>query len=137
MLGLALDLSLRENGLNLDNYMKLVWETYGKQEKPYSVEGLEKVLIGYAGEYFGNHFFNNYIYKSNMPDMKRLLNTVGVSLTQDKTKIDFGVSVRNGVITENTTMGLSAYNAGLESGDKILKVNDVLIDRLYKNFIVE
>ncbi len=31
VLGLALDLSLRQQGLNLDDYMKLVWQTYGKE----------------------------------------------------------------------------------------------------------
>ena len=128
MLGLALDLSLRENGLHLDDYMKLVWETYGKQEKPYSVKDLHNSLNKYAGDDFGNHFFNNFIYNSKMPEMKRLLNNVGVLLTQEKTNIAFGASVKNGIITDNTTMGLSAYNAGLESGDKIIKVNDRLLD---------
>ena len=129
MLGLALDLSLREKGLSLDDYMRLIWITYGEQEKPYKIEDLQSTLIDYAGTDFGNHFFNNYIYKSDMPNMKQLLNNAGVSLTQDKTKIDFGAKVKNGVITENTTMGGSAYNADLENGDKIIKVNDVSIDK--------
>lgn len=127
MLGLALDLSLREKELNLDDYMRLVWITYGEQEKPYKIEDLHNTLNDYAGTDFGNQFFNNYIYKSGMPDMKQLLNNVGVSLLQDKSKIDFGANVVNGLITENTTMGLSAYNAGLENDDKIIKVNDVTI----------
>ena len=37
-------------------------------------------------------------------------------------------NVKNGIITDNTTMELSAYNAGLESGDKIIKVNNLLLD---------
>jgi len=49
-------------------------------------------------------------------------------LSQNRNKIDFGASVKKGVITTNTTMGLSAYNAGLDSGDKILKLNTVLVD---------
>lgn len=128
MLGLALDLSLREKELNLDDYMKLVWKTFGKKEVAYTVEDLQNTLNTYAGVDFGNHFFDNYIYKSNMPDMKRLLNNMGVALTQDKSKIDFGATVRDGLIAENTTMKSSAYNAGLENGDKIIKVNDVLIN---------
>ncbi|MGC1205810.1 MAG: PDZ domain-containing protein [Flavobacteriaceae bacterium] len=128
MLGLALDLALREKELNLDDYMRLVWITYGEQEKPYTVKDLHNVLNDYAGKDFGNFFFNNYIYKSNMPEMKSLLNSVGVLLTQDKSTVDFGATVKNGLITENTTMGLSAYNAGLENGDKIIKVNAVSIN---------
>ncbi|GAA4295064.1 M61 family metallopeptidase [Aestuariibaculum suncheonense] len=123
MLGLALDLSLRQNGLNLDDYMKLVWKKYGKQEKPYTVEDLHNTLNEYAGETFGSHFFKNYIYKSGMPDMKMLLNSVGVSLTQNLDKPDFGGPVNDeGFISKNTIIGTAAYNAGLEEGDKILKV---------------
>jgi predicted metalloprotease with PDZ domain len=128
MLGLALDLSLREMRLNLDDYMKLVWETYGIHEIPYTIDDLRNTLNRYAGEDFGNHFFYHYIYKSEMPDMKRLLNNMGVSLTQDESVPSFGATLRGGFITENTTMKSSAYNAGLENGDKILKVNDVLIN---------
>lgn len=128
MLGLALDLSLREKGLHLDDYMKQVWVTYGEQETPYTVEDLHNTLNNYAGVDFGNYFFNSYIYKSGMPEMKRLFNNFGVLLSQNRNKIDFGASVKKGVITTNTTMGLSAYNAGLDSGDKILKLNTVLVD---------
>lgn len=128
-LGLALDLSLRENDLNLDDYMKLVWINFGKNEKPYTVQDLHTTLNEYAGKEFGNHFFNNYIYKSDMPDMKRLFNNVGISLTQNKSKVSFGASVREDKIFRNTTMGSSAYNAGLENGDKIVKVGDFALSK--------
>jgi predicted metalloprotease with PDZ domain len=127
MLGLALDLSLREKGLNLDDFMKLMWKNFGKQEKPYTVEDIRNTLKTYAGADFGDYFFNHYIYKSEMPDMKRLLNNVGVSLTQQKNSVAFGANVRNGFIYDNTVMGSSAYDAGLDYGDKIIKIGDVLI----------
>jgi len=127
VLGLALDLSLRENNLNLDDFMKLVWNTFGKNETPYTVQDLHSTLNDYAGEEFGNHFFNNYIYKSKMPDMKRLFNNVGVSLTQDKSKVSFGASVRGGKIYGNTKIDSPAYNAGLENGDEIIKVDDFVV----------
>lgn len=127
MLGLALDLSLRERGLNLDDFMKLIWRSYGKQEKPYTVEDLHSSLNTYAGQDFGDYFFNHFIYKSEMPAMERLLNTVGVSLTQDKSEVSFGANVTNGIISKNVIMGSSAYKAGLENGDKIIKVGDVQI----------
>jgi len=124
-LGLALDLSLREKGLNLDDYMKLVWKKHGKKEKPYTVENLHGLLKDYAGEAFGDYFFQNYIYKSNMPEMQRLFESVGVSLSQDANKASFGVTVTNGAITQNTTKGTAAYKAGLEKGDKIISVNNI------------
>ena len=124
MLGLALDLSLREKELNLDDYMKLVWNTFGKDENPYTVQNLHTTLNAYAGKEFGDHFFNNYIYKSNMPDMERLFSNVGVSLTQDKNRVLFGAGFTEGRISGNTKIGSSAYNAGLENGDKIIKIGE-------------
>ncbi|MDO1502350.1 PDZ domain-containing protein [Winogradskyella maritima] len=127
MLGLALDLSLREKGLNLDDYMKLVWETYGKPFKPYTVSDLHETLNTYAGKDFGDAFFNSYIYKSEMPDFQRLFKTVGVAMETDENKPAFGMRLRNNQIVSNTAIGSSAYDAGLEKGDKILKIDDVTI----------
>jgi len=127
-LALALDLSLREKGLNLDNYMKLVWNTYGKNETPYTVSDLHNTLNTYAEKEFGDEFFNNYIYKSGMPNMKHLFSTVGVSLEQPKNRVRFGAFVRDGKITNNASIGSSAYNAGLENGDKIISIGDYPIN---------
>ena len=122
MLGLALDLSLRELGLNLDDYMKLVWTRFGKNEKPYTIKDLHETLNDYSRTEFGDHFFNNYIYKSGMPDFKRLFEYVGVSLTQDDTKVTFGATIEEGIITSSPKFNSSAYNAGLENGDKLIEV---------------
>ena len=72
-----------------------------------------------------------------MPAMKRLFESVGVSLSQDPNKASFGVTVTNGAITQNTTIGTAAYKAGLEKGDKIIKVNNTLItkDNSFKEMI--
>ncbi|MEO8773250.1 MAG: PDZ domain-containing protein [Gelidibacter sp.] len=121
MLGLALDLSLREKNLNLDQYMTLMWDTYGRPEIPYTVEDLHKTLNTFAGKDFGDHFFNNYIYKSGMPDYERLLKQVGVTL-ETKNDIGFGAVVRNHKIMSNPKMGTSAYSAGFQKGDKLLKI---------------
>lgn len=139
VLGLALDLSLRENDLNLDDYMKLVWNKYGKNEKPYTISDLHNTLKEFAGDEFGDAFFNNYIYKSGMPDMKRLFESVGVSLTQNTNDILFGARLnRNNSISENTKMGSSAYNAQLEKDDKIIQIGDYILndnlDTVLKNF---
>src|SRR5690606_16623545 len=107
VLGLALDLSLRKNGLNLDGYMKLVWQTYGKKEVSYTIQELRQTLVQYAGKEFRNHFFDNYIYKSEMPDYGPLFATVGVVLKQALDKPYFGASVTvnqfgAGIIQRNT-----------------------------------
>jgi predicted metalloprotease with PDZ domain len=124
MLGLALDLSLRETGLNLDDYMKLVWRRFGKTEVPYTVRDLHNSLNDYAGQEFGDHFFNNYIYQSGMPEMNRLFGNVGVTLTQNEDLVLFGASFDGNGIVSNTKLGSSLYNAGLEKGDIVLKIGD-------------
>ncbi|MEJ1221248.1 M61 family metallopeptidase [Sediminicola sp. 1XM1-17] len=130
VLGLALDLSLRQKNLNLDDYMKLVWETYGKKEIPYTVEHLKNSLIQYAGKEFGNQFFDNYIYQGNMPDYNALFTTMGVVMMQDESRPYFGATVSmkgNGtaVIDRNPTIGGPAYIAGLDYGDVITAINNM------------
>ena len=130
VLGLALDLSLRQNKLNLDDYMKLVWQTYGKKEVPYTLSDLRKTLVQYAGKEFGNHFFDQYIHNSEMPNYEELFNSVGIVLKRAKDKPYFGASVNinqfgAGLVQRNTTIGSPAYTAGLEYGDVITAINNI------------
>ena len=134
VLGLALDLSLRQKNLNLDDYMKLVWQTYGQKETPYTVEDLHKILNKYAGNDFGNQFFGNYVYKSDMPNYAPLFKSVGVALKQDATKPFFGASVSikddgTAVIDRNVPMGSPAYKAGMENGDVIISINTISFNK--------
>lgn len=131
VLGLALDLSLREQGLDLDGFMKLVWEKYGKPETPYTIENLHGTLSQYAGKTFGDNFFNDYIYKSEMPDYASLLKSMGVLLEQPKDAPYFGTYVSMNAdglgasLLRNTQIGSPAYKANLVNGDVILNINDV------------
>jgi predicted metalloprotease with PDZ domain len=129
VLGLALDLSLREKGLNLDDYMKLVWNTYGKNETPYTIKNLQDALANYASPEFAENFFSNYIYKSKMPDYKRLLQNMGVSLSQINTSGYLGVFFNKNKVSGNATINSPAYNAGLERGATIKKINDIEITK--------
>jgi len=122
MLGLALDLSLREIHLNLDDYMKLMWSNYGKQGKFYTIEDMKNTLMAYAGNAFGNKFFDEYIYDSKMPDFERLFKNVGITLELDESKVSFGADVLNQKIMNYPLMGSSAYDVGLQKEDIILKV---------------
>ncbi|WP_373058548.1 M61 family metallopeptidase [Zunongwangia sp. H14] len=131
ILGLALDLKLREKGLNLDDFMKLAWETYGEPEIPYTIDDLEISLSKYAGKEFASDFFSNYIYYSNMPDYKELFKTVGLELSQNKEQAYSGISVRETerelLISRGPQKGTPAYIAGLEEGNKIIAVNSAEI----------
>ena len=142
MLGLALDLSLREINLNLDDYMKLVWNSYGKIGTYYTVEDLKNTLAEYAGKDFANSFFDNYIYKSEMPDFERLFKNVGIELKLDGNNIAFGADVLNQKIMTNPKIGSTAYEYGFQKEDRILKIgafnlNEVVtFDRVLSKFNV-
>ncbi|MDO6515842.1 M61 family metallopeptidase [Zobellia uliginosa] len=128
VLGLALDLSLRKEKLNLDDFMKLVWKKYGKTEKPYTIEDLQQTLAEYAGSDFAEVFFGKYIYKSEMPDYPTLLSLVGVGLKQNPQVPYFGAAVSlngdgQGEIRSNPKIGTPAYEAGLDKGDIITDIN--------------
>jgi predicted metalloprotease with PDZ domain len=128
MLGLALDLSLRQKNLDLDGYMKLIWDTYGKTAVPYTVADLHKSLNTYAGKVFGDSFFNKYIYQSEMPDYEALFKSVGVDLIRNPDVPYFGASVSseaNGtyIIEGNSILGSPAYEADLDKGDILIAMN--------------
>ena len=128
VLGLALDLSLREKGLDLDDYMKMVWSAYGKTETPYTIKNLNDLLNAYAGEDFGNDFFNKYIYKSNMPDYNALFKTVGLKIEQDSKSNFSGLSLNKNIVSRSTKIGSPAYLSGLEKGDELVSANGLEID---------
>ena len=128
VLGLALDLSLRQENLNLDDYLKMVWLHYGKNETPYTIEDLHQSLNKYAGKAFGDAFFNSYIHNSEMPDFKLLFESVGINLQQNTNEPYFGASMGiteagTAIIQRNTSMNGAAYNAGLEKGDVLTSIN--------------
>lgn len=140
VLGLALDLSLRQEDLNLDDFMKLMWEKYGKPEVAYKVENIEETLKEYAGEKFASEFFNKYIYSSKIPDYKNLFSSVGIKLEQKQEKY-FGASLKEAedglMIATNTLKDSPAYEAGLTSGDIIIGLNDIPVknNKEFKEFI--
>jgi predicted metalloprotease with PDZ domain len=134
VLGLALDLDLRSKDLNLDDFMKQVWSTYGKTEVSYTIEDLHESLDKYAGAEIADKFFGNYIYKSEMPKYEELFKTVGLKLTQDMDKGYFGASLKaneNSVqISSNPKNASPAYIANLSSGDVITSVNGTAISSM-------
>lgn len=129
MLGLALDLKLRQIGLNLDDFMQLMWKKYGVTEIPYTLEDLEQTLSQYAGPEFASDFFGSYVYNSEMPDYDSLFATVGVRMRRNPDAVYFGASVKTEKdvtrIASNPLEGGPAYIAGLDKGDRIISINNV------------
>jgi len=137
VLGLALDLSLRNevNNLNLDEFMRLVWDKYGKDEIPYTVRDIRDALSEYAGDEFSNDFFSRYIYDSKLPDYQQLLETAGVSLEKanaDKAVLGTSIAIENGVgkLRTNAIVDSPIYDAGINRNDNIISIDGVLISEV-------
>ncbi|MFL1894644.1 M61 family metallopeptidase [Aquimarina sp. 2-A2] len=129
MLGLALDLSLRtmDQALNLDDYMKLVWNSYGKSQTPYTAENLKDALTSYAGKAFASRFFNDFIYDSKRPDYKTLIEKVGIKLVNEDLPYS-GLTVKfnkeQAKLSDYVIKNSPAYRAGLEKGDVIRAIDN-------------
>jgi len=137
VLGLALDLSLRNeaNDLNLDEFMRLVWDKYGKDEIPYTVRDIRDALSEYAGDEFSNDFFSRYIYDSKLPDYQQLLETAGVSLEKanaDKAVLGTSIAIENGVgkLRTNAIVDSPIYDAGINRNDNIISIDGVLLSEV-------
>jgi predicted metalloprotease with PDZ domain len=128
VLGLTLDLLLRrDHGTDLNAYMALVWQRYGRPEVPYHIPDLQLALADLTDDAaFAESFFARSIYGSELPDLASLLADFGVQVAVAEpdqagfyglslTDSDTGVRV-SGTIYENNPL----YAAGLESGDLIL-----------------
>ncbi|TRO64460.1 M61 family metallopeptidase [Christiangramia sabulilitoris] len=128
VLGLALDMALRQQDLNLDDFMKLMWNKYGKKEVAYKLSDIEATLKEYAGERFGSEFFAKYVYHSNMPDYKNLFESVGIELVQEEGKYT-GIPTTETTgglkINRNTSKNSPAYEAELTSGDVITHIDEI------------
>ncbi len=128
VLGLALDLYLRNLDLSLDGFMRKMWEKYGRNEVAYTLKDLEATLTAYAGEELGKSFFNDFIYSSQMPDYDALFKSVGVVLKKADKSPYFGAALKTnnegGLSIESTPLiGSPSYLAGLDKGDVLQAFN--------------
>jgi predicted metalloprotease with PDZ domain len=135
VLGLALDLELRalDRGLDLDGYMRLLWDRYGKTEIPYSIRDLESTLADYAGADLAGRYFDQHIYKSEAPDFESLFNSVGVSFgiaSSDKATLGTGIQISDGVgrLRSNALKGSAVYEAGINVNDEIMRIDGKSLD---------
>jgi len=134
-LSLALDLSLRTDfSLTLDAYLQSLWQIFGKTEVPFVNADLQKVLGDLTNEGFAQHFFSSFIYNSNLPDFEKLLSSAGLLLRKKypgKAWLgEVALSFDDGkcVIEKPTLQGSPLYEAGLDRGDRILRIDGARIN---------
>jgi predicted metalloprotease with PDZ domain len=143
-IALGLDLSLRElsNGKQtLDDYMRLLWKTYGKPGgpapglvgKPYSLRDLRDRLAELTGnKTFADDVFDKYVEGRDVMDYAKLLLPVGYILRAARPQAAWFGSVNVQVTPDGaltviggaTPFGTPAYDAGLDLGDAIVKIDD-------------
>lgn len=128
--GLALDLMLRASWeTDLDAVMRRLWVQFGRSETPYRESDLEAALAEETGAAFAEDFFERLARGSEKPDFARLIEPFGLGLeTAHPGQIWIGdASLRcdeDGVtITSGTTIGSPLYRAGLDRGDRILRID--------------
>ena len=84
--GLALDLSLRRRtDKTLDDFLRAVWERFGRDELPYTNADLENTLAKMTGDTaFAKGFFARYVYGREVADYGSLLSLAGMVLRKAK-----------------------------------------------------
>ncbi|MDB5287108.1 MAG: family metallopeptidase [Mucilaginibacter sp.] len=144
---LALDLHLRsEFNLTLDDFMRQLWLTHGKAEKPYTVADLQSVLAKVTNPAFAADFFKRYINGTEKNDYQQLLAKAGFVLRKAQAGKAWigriGAVPRRGSsgqtntttgatgipITSPTTKDTPLYKADIDAGDVILKADGTAVD---------
>ena len=133
VLGLGLDLMLRSEfeDITLDDYMRTVWQKYGKFETPYTLSDLRTTLAEITDSTeFADAYFRKHVNGSQMPNLETLLANAGFHLRKanpGRAVMSFGgnkVNFESGspTISSNTTVGSPLYKAGVDRGDVLLSL---------------
>lgn len=140
VLGLTLDLQLRQRGHNLDELMRQVWINYGKPEIPYHVNDLERALAQVSGDAkWAADWFERHVYNSELVPIEELFQPFGIAVSYqqpDTASFPFlelynedsqpqGMKVTNKV-AENSVL----YGAGVDKGSIITALNGQKITSL-------
>ncbi len=133
-IALALELELQTKyNKSLDDFMRAMWKKFGKPEIPYTIPGMEQALASVTDAKFAADFFRSYINGHEAIDYTSLFAKTGYELKKSgEGKAAIGISLGStdqtkAVIGSNTVKGSAAYEAGLDIGDEILKLDDTNI----------
>lgn len=134
VIGLGLDLMLRSTfeEVTLDDYMRAMWQKFGKSEIPYTLLDLENTLAEVTDSTeFASSFFKKYVRGNQLINLKQLLARAGIVLQKanpGQAAIDWGINKINfenqqAEVTENTLIGSPLYRAGIDREDVILSID--------------
>ena len=139
-IALGLDLTLRERSagkLTLDDFMRAMWERFGKPggrapgyvDRPYTIGDAKAVLASVSGDRaFADDFFSRYVQGHQVVDYGRLLANAGFVVRPRAAQSGFVGQLRlqdapMGVrIAGPVPTGSPAYQAGLDRDDVITSI---------------
>jgi predicted metalloprotease with PDZ domain len=143
-LGIALDLTLRARTprVTLDDYMRALWQEFGRPQtaalapvRGYTLADAERVLSTVSGDpAFAREFFARYVIGSELPDFPVLLARAGLLVRHARpTAAWFGdtrLSADNAqvIVAGPPTLESPMRALGLSAGDRILTIDGVVIE---------
>ena len=126
IVALALDLSIRQKfpKLSLDDYMRRLWQTNGRTERPYAPDDLRRALADVTGDAaFADAFFAASINSSALPDFAPLLAQAGFVVRPIAPNRGWiGITQLGGgaTLTQAPAPGSPLDGAGLDRGDRVV-----------------
>lgn len=136
MIALALDLTLRSDyNTTLDDYMRLVWQVFGKMEIPFTEENLKLALVDITGDAdFAESFFANHIHKGDLPEFVPLFAKAGIELALANPGEPWIGPIRLETDGDRVTQlrptlkGTPLYDAGVDRDDEIVRIGRIDIN---------
>jgi len=134
---LALDLTLRQKfeGVTLDEFMRHLWVTHGKTEKPYTTADLVRGLAATTKDArFAAEFFARFIEGNELPDYAPLLEQAGLKLRLKSAgkaslgRVAWEREGRSVTLRGAPRIGEPLYVAGVDRGDEILSMGRFNVD---------
>lgn len=133
---LAMDLSLRTRfrDKDLDGYMRTAWQRFGaggryEVPRPYTVDDLEALLGEYSGDAaWARDFFARYIRRGDAPDYPALLAQAGFEVRRANADRPWlgstpsSYNAQGGLVQGATQVGSPLYEAGVDGGDRIVRI---------------
>jgi predicted metalloprotease with PDZ domain len=136
----ALDLTLRDRTdgrVSLDDFMRAMWQTYGKPggsregyvDRPYTIGDAEETLAAVSGDRaFAHDFFARYIEGRDVADYGRLLARAGFALRKREPGRawlgDLRLQSRDGArVATLVAPNWPVYAAGLEQDDEVREID--------------
>ena len=121
--------------MTLDSFMRQMWTTHGKTEKPYTTQDLVRGLAVTTGDSkFAADFFARFIEGNELPDYAPLLEQAGLKLRLKNAgkaslgRVAWDRDGRSVTLRGSPRIGEPLYVAGVDRGDEILTIGRFTID---------